>query len=145
METVKFNHTDAEFNKVLKELDKLTNKIISDVSITLDQEKILSKDFSFISSTLGVLQGYLSQMDSAMNDYYHILGMSNLDASRMMLLTSKFKKLLETRNDLKHSISILSTLKVLMPQFMKRNAEYTPKVLGKTTLRTKTEEELKNV
>lgn len=134
------------FDKVIKKLESITRNIIFITKIVLNEEDLVSRNSNFVESNLLALQAHQSNMDNAITDFYHIIGMTNLNAAQMAKLSSRFRKLIQTRDDLKRSISILTTYKTFLSQFKNDPAKYKIKVLGeKVTLKVeKVEEVAKN-
>ena len=116
--------TVEEFDGIIKGMETLKEDIESTISITLSASSLFNADLREVQRNINVSQNLLKRFDDTMNIYYHLLGMTTLNACQISKLTCKFRSLLELRSDLKRAPDILKKYQSLISTIGNTVSEY---------------------
>ena len=122
-----------EFQKIINSFDDM-HQIAKDIndSILIESENISCRytNISMCTKTLKIIQDLQSQMDLALTDAYHIIGMGNLNASQGAIFLKKFKSMVNDRARIKHAFCVLTAHRNYLGNINSETGRYQTKILN---------------
>ena len=121
-----------KFNIIMDALNKIIEESYSSTQMLGKKECILYLNNNDFNNFFKKAEKTLSYFDKSINDFYHLIGMGNLNASQITTICKTMKELCNQRHYIKKIINLKQQYKIIRESTVNDERKYLLTILDKS-------------